>query len=125
MEVFGILFSIPVAFVASMVYCALLTYTLRQIEWVRRWLYTISVVLLIGFIGEVSFLATVGAVASRALVGPGFYVAHTVFFLLGTPALANVLLLRKSQTRDSAVVPRGSALHCVRGRSGGPAVGCV
>lgn len=95
MELFGIAFSIPVAFVMSMVYCAILTHAVRRREQLRRWLYAVSIVLLLGFLGEVLLLAALGAVGSRAFVGPAFYVAHSVFFFLGAPALANVLLLRK------------------------------
>ena len=40
-------------------------------------------------------MSTLGAVPSRAVVGPWFYVAHSVFFILGMPALANVLILRE------------------------------
>ena len=95
MELFGILFSIPVAFVVSMVYCAILTHTIRRFESLRRSLHVASVVVLAGFLGEVVLLTTLGAVRSRGVIGPAFYVAHTVFFFLGTPALANVLLLRR------------------------------
>jgi hypothetical protein len=94
-ELFGIIFSIPVAFVVSMVYCAVLAHAIRRFERLRRWLYAVSFVLLAGFLAEVVLLATLGAVGSRAVVGPAFYVAHVVFFSLGTPASANVLLLRK------------------------------
>ena len=97
MELFGIIFSIPVAFVMSMVYCAVLAHAIRRFENLRRWLYAVSLILLAGFLAEVLLLATLGAVGSRALVGPGFYVAHVVFFFLGTPALANILLLRKRE----------------------------
>ena len=78
-----------------MVYCAILAHRIRRVDRLRRWLYAVSIVLLVGFLGEVVLLVTLGAVGSRALVGPAFYVAHSVFFFLGTPALANVLLLRK------------------------------
>jgi hypothetical protein len=94
-ELFGIVFSIPVAFVISMAYCAVLAHALRRVEFLRRWLYAVSLVLLAGFLCEVLLLVTLGAVGSRALVGPAFYVAHSVFFFLGTPALANALLLPK------------------------------
>jgi len=50
---------------------------------------------LAAFAVEVGLLATLGAVRSRAAVGPGFYVAHSVLFFLGTPALAQVLVLRR------------------------------
>jgi hypothetical protein len=43
---------------------------------------------------ELVLLITIGAVRSRGLLGPGFYVAHVIFFFLCPPALANVLVLR-------------------------------
>jgi hypothetical protein len=95
MELFGIILSVPVAFVMSMVYCAVLAYAIRRYEPLCRLLYATSRILLLGFVCEIALLATLGAVRSRALVGPSFYVAHVIFFVLGTPALANVLLLRR------------------------------
>ncbi len=94
-ELFGIVFSIPVAFVASMVYCAVSAHVIRRFETLRRWLYGASLLVLVGFLAEVALLATLGAVGSRALVGPAFYIAHSAFFFFGTPALANALLLRR------------------------------
>ncbi len=116
MELFGILFSVPVALILSMVYCRLLAKAVQRLERVgvcrdhrhdrpflatvarrwgrmRRWLYSASLVLLGLFSVELIRLVTLGAVRSRAVVGPGFYVAHSVFFFLGTPALANALVL--------------------------------
>jgi hypothetical protein len=46
---------------------------------------------------EVVLLETLGAVRSRGIVGPAFYVVHLVFFFLCTPALANVLVLRPAR----------------------------
>ena len=83
MELLGIVFSIPVAFVMSMVYCAILANAIRRCE--------------------VALLTTLGA----GVIGPAFYVAHVVFFFLGTPALANVLLLRKRCNTES---PRRSTV---------------
>jgi hypothetical protein len=94
-ELFGIIFSIPVAFVASMVYCAILANAIRRFEGLRRWLYAASVVILAGLLSEVVLLITLGAVRSRGVIGPAFYVVHVILFFLGTPALANILLLRK------------------------------
>jgi hypothetical protein len=79
----------------SMVYCALLAHAIRRYEPLRGGLYTASLIVLLGFVCELALLATLGAVNSRALVGPSFYVAHVIFFILGTPALANVLVLRR------------------------------
>ena len=92
MELFAIVLSIPVAFVMSMAYCTILARAIRRVERLSSWLYAVSIVLLVGFLGEIVLLSTLGAVGSRAFVGPAFYVAHSVFFFLGTPAPANVLL---------------------------------
>jgi hypothetical protein len=44
---------------------------------------------------EVVLLAVIGAVRARTLLGPGFYALHLIMFFLGTPALANIPLLRR------------------------------
>ena len=95
MEMFGIIFSIPVAYVASMVYCALLAHKIARYERLTRLLYIASVIVLVGFLSEAVLLRTLGTIRCREVIGPAFYVANSVFFFLGTPALANILLLRK------------------------------
>jgi hypothetical protein len=92
-ELFAIVLSVPVAVVMSMGYCAILAKVVRKLDGVRRPLYSASLVLLGLFLVELVLLVMLGAVRSRAIVGPGFYVAHVVFFFLGTPALANALIL--------------------------------
>ena len=36
-----------------------------------------------------------GAVRSRAILGPGFYVVHLILFFISVPSLANLLVLRQ------------------------------
>lgn len=67
MELFGIVFSVPFVFVASMGWCALL---------------------------EVGLLIGLGPRGSYRVIGWGFYGLHLVNFVYGAPALANVLVLR-------------------------------
>jgi hypothetical protein len=98
-EIFGILFSIPASFVASLVYCLLLAKFVVRLETVSRLMWHVSAAVLIAFSAEVLLLVTLGAVRARGLIGPAFYAGHIVLFLLGTPALANVLLLRRSPKR--------------------------
>ncbi len=93
MELFGIIFSVPVAFVLSKFYCDFLANVVRSLGRVRLFLYNFSLIFLCLFLVELLLLVTLGAVRSRAIVGPGFSVADLLFFLLGTPALANVLIL--------------------------------
>ena len=94
MELFGIAFSIPVAFVASMLYCLLLARVIAKYEQPSRWLRVTSCLVLASFACELALLVSLGTVRSRSLLGPGFYVAHLILFFLGPPALANLLVLR-------------------------------
>ena len=94
MEIFGIVLSIPAAFVVSTVYSFLLSRVITRIDPLRRFLWMASIGVLLLFVIEVALLITIGAVRSGAILGPGFYVAHLVIFFTGPPALANVLILR-------------------------------
>jgi hypothetical protein len=94
MELFGIALSIPVAFVASMLYCLFLTRVVVNFERPSRWLRFTSLLVLALFAAELALLVSLGSVRSRGLLGPSFYVAHVIFFFLGAPALANLLVLR-------------------------------
>jgi len=87
MELLGIVLSIPVAFVASMLYCLFLARVLLKFERPSRWLRMVSRIVMAMFAAELIMLVTLGPVRSRGLLGPGFYV-------LGAPALANLLVLR-------------------------------
>ena len=94
MELFGIMFSIPVALGMSMVYCDVVAKVLRNFARLYAFLYVPSLIALGVFVIEVVLLVSLGAVTSRAIVGPAFYVVHLLIFFLGPPALANVLVLR-------------------------------
>jgi hypothetical protein len=94
MEIFGIVLSIPVAFIASTLYCLFVAKVVSKSRGASRWLSFGSYLVLFLFLIEVALLATLGAVRSRTLIGAGFYVGHLVIFFLGVPALANLLVLR-------------------------------
>jgi hypothetical protein len=98
MELFGIILSIPVAFVASVVYCFFLAKIIIRVDLLRRFMWAASVGVLLLFAVEIVLLVTIGAVRSRASIGPGFYVAHLAVFFLGPPSLANVLILRNPRS---------------------------
>ncbi len=94
MEMFGIILSIPVAFVASLLYCLFLVKLISGSDNLSRWFRFASYVVLALFAVEIVLLVTLGALRSRGIFGPGFYVAHMCFFFAGPPALANTLILR-------------------------------
>ena len=112
MELFGILLSIPVAFAVSMAYCVFLARVLRRFDRLRVFVYAASIVVLGMFLVELLLLASLGAVGSQTLIGPAFYLGHLTVFLLGTPALANVLVLRPCVLQ---MVRSRHGLHGLRG----------
>jgi hypothetical protein len=95
MELFGIALSIPVALVASMLYCFFLDRVVLKSDHPRRWLRFTSYFVLAFFAAELVMLLTLGAGRSRAILGPGFYIVHLILFFISVPALANVLVLRQ------------------------------
>jgi len=94
MELFGIAQSIPVALVASMLYCFLLDRVVFKFERPRRWLLVTSYVVLALFAAELVIVLTVGPERGSAIFGPSFYVVHLRLFFLTVPAFANFLLLK-------------------------------
>jgi hypothetical protein len=95
MELLGIALSIPVAFVASMLYCFFLDRVVLKFEQPRRWLRFASYFVLACFAAELVMLLTLGAVHSRAILAPSFYIVHLILFFISVPALANSIVLRQ------------------------------
>jgi hypothetical protein len=102
MELLGIALSVPVAFVANVVYCFFLSRVVLSRGTLRQMMWLVSLGVLSAFIVEIVLLVTLGPVPARARLGPGFYVGHTIIFFLGPPALANVLVLYKGSKRPLA-----------------------
>ena len=92
MELFGVVLSIPVAFAVCAIYCYGIA-KLPKSGQLNRGLRYAGYSVLLGFLIEIVLLGALGAVRSRGILGPGFYVAHLVIFFLGPPALANALVL--------------------------------
>jgi hypothetical protein len=95
MELVAISLSLPLAFLASLVYCYFLERVVARFGLLRQTMWIASAVVLLVFGVEIILLVTLGAVRSRALIGPVFYLMHVVLFFLGTPALANLLVLKR------------------------------
>jgi hypothetical protein len=93
MELFGIALSIPGALGVSALYRFFLLIARARWPWITRPLLVTSFVVLAAMITEWVLLATRGAVGTRILLGANYFPAHELIFLLGTPALMNVLVL--------------------------------
>lgn len=94
MELFGILFSFPAALIASFIYASVVRWVSSAWPPIGRPLLVGSYLVFTGLAVELVILAILGAVGGLRLVGPAFYVGHLILFLLGPPALANVLILQ-------------------------------
>lgn len=111
MELFGLVLSIPVVLVPSLLYCFFLDRVVVKFERPRRWLLFASYFVLALFGAELVMLESLGAVRSSAILGRSFfYFVHLTLFFLGVPSAANVLLL--NQRRRFAVGWYGAAFLC-------------
>jgi hypothetical protein len=103
-ELFGVFCSMPAAFVASAIYFGFLRVLIKRVP-VERILIVGACALLGALFAEWALLATLGAVRSRAAIGPVFYPVHLALFMLGVPALATILTIKTRGTRfDSWLV---------------------
>jgi hypothetical protein len=97
MEMYAILFSIPMAALASAVY----SWLVGRISSVNRGrpltaIRAFSWLALVLIIAELIVLSVFGALETRASIGPIYVVIHSALFFLGVPSLANLLVLGKA-----------------------------
>src|SRR4051812_7484906 len=101
MELYGIALSVPAAFVATMLYSLFVRYVVTRSEaWTKRFRQG-SIVILALLLLEIALLAAFGAVRIYGAIGGVFLWIHGVVFFLGTPALANLTILRSKGDRAS------------------------
>ncbi len=70
-----------------------------QFERLSRLIFQVSTTVLIALAFEMALLAVFGAVRVREMLGPAYYPAHMLPFFLGTPSVANVVVLRPQAKR--------------------------
>ncbi len=103
MELFGIAFSVPVAAIASTAYVATIKFIVNKFQRLTAPLVVTGIVILGMFVAENVLLILLGAVESRSLIGPTFYLFHLIVFVLGVPAIANVLVLGSRQRVNASI----------------------
>lgn len=101
MELFGIVFLIPGALIASAVYRLLLIFAVRRLPLIRPVFKMASYIVLTGVIADGMLLALSGAIGTRVAVGPLYYYVQMLTFLLGPPALMNLLVLSDPAKRHA------------------------
>jgi len=94
MELFGIVFSVPVSFVVSSIYALII----KKIT--AKWtpfivpLFWISGIILTVLILEFVGVLTVGAIKVRETIGTLYYPLHIFLFFLFWPSLANLMAIQ-------------------------------
>jgi hypothetical protein len=95
MELFGILFSIPLIFVTSIIYAFIIRKVTEKFGFLTKPLLWVSAVLLATVLLEFVGVATVGSIKLRESIGPSFHSIHIALFSLAVPALVNIMRLQK------------------------------
>jgi len=93
MELFGLLFAVPVTLVTSAVYCVGAAFILTKLRVLRPVALIGSLLVGLCILTEIVLLGALGAKAAYSRLGFGFTVIHEVSFWLGPPAIATLLLL--------------------------------
>lgn len=92
MEIFSLALSIPLAYFASLLYGKFLLKALVGWPWISRLFAVVSCCVILTIITEWILLATLGCLSTRQHLGPTFDYVHSMNFLLGPPALINILV---------------------------------
>lgn len=93
MDVLGLALAIPAVFVACAIYVPFVRFGV--VRWPSVWpglLLTSSGALLLVAL-DVGLVVTLGAVRTRTLIGPFYWIGHLLGVLTGTPTLAHARLL--------------------------------
>ena len=94
MESFGIILSVPAAFISSIIYAVVLRKVTTKLPFlIFPLLWASVIVLMIGLL-EFCSIATVGTISLREAVGGLHYPIHIGLFFLTLPALANIMRLQ-------------------------------
>lgn len=114
METFAILFAIPASLVAAFVYSHLLTWTTDQYPLLAAFLKPPSWIVLVFVVVELLVVSASEVSHVRSSIGERIWdFVQILSGLLGTPALANVLLLRPEPISKWVVVPACGAIAIV------------
>jgi len=95
MELFGIMFSVPVSFVVTSIYALIIKRITIKRTYLILPLFWISAVILTLMILEFAGVLTVGAVRLRETIGVLYYPLQIFLFFLFWPSLANIMAMQR------------------------------
>jgi hypothetical protein len=95
MELFGMVLSLPASFIATAIYTFLLKWGLKHWPRLAKPVCWVSPIIVVLACLEGVGVVTVGTLKLRLVIGAAYYPLHEILFLLGVPALANLMQLQK------------------------------
>jgi len=95
MELFGIILSVPMAFVASSIYSVIIKKLTMKWKILTIPILWISIIILSLIIMEFFCVITFGTIKLREIIGQSYYPIHAFLFFLALPSLVNVMRLQK------------------------------
>lgn len=96
MEILGIALSVPVPFVASIVYGIIIGKVIRLWQFLSTPLLMFSLLVLSLLTFELIGVLTLGVVRVQEIVGDQYYAIHLGLFFLAVPSMANLLTIQRS-----------------------------
>lgn len=94
MEILGIILSVPGAFIASIVYSAILGKVITKLPRLIYPLRVASSTILVSAVVETIATTTIGPIRLQEITGRVYYPFHGVIFFLTLPALATIMRLQ-------------------------------
>lgn len=113
MEIFAILLAIPASLVAAFIYSHVLMWAEELFPSIRVIFRPVSWLVLFLVAAELVIVNTAQVNSVRSQIGREYDLIQIALFVLGTPALANVLLLRPVPVSKWIVVPACGAITLV------------
>lgn len=95
MELFGIMLSVPMSFVASSIYSVIIKKLTMKWKFLANPILWISALILSLIILEFLGVVTFGTIKLRETIGQSYYPIHTFLFFFALPSLVNVMRLQR------------------------------
>jgi hypothetical protein len=96
MEMYGIIFSVPMAFICGIIYAVIIGKVIAKWNELMTPLLWISGVLFALLLLEIISVIVIGTLKLRAIIGPEYYPIHSLLFFLTLPSLVNIMKIQKS-----------------------------
>jgi hypothetical protein len=93
METLGIAIYLISGLIAAPLFCLILVRVIRRFPKVAAAAFWVAVPLVAAFATEIAVVESIGVLATRALVGPLYFLMHVLVTFSAAPALACLLLL--------------------------------